>query len=349
MIDPVLIETAERVFSDVCTFSAVQDAETSGWAPEIWNAISGLGLTRISIPEERGGVGGTLEEAIAVLRIAGRYVAPIPLAESGILGGWLLGEAGLDLDDAPLSIVPGQPSDTLSLNGGLVSGTATRVPWARGVSRVAALLDNKVVLLDPALGTIELDTNWAGEPRDTLHFAAAQPLVVAPAPSGATTRALRIRGALSRAALIAGALEAMVDLTVTYTADRRQFGKTVGSFQSVQNLLVRCGEDAALVGLAVETAARELSRGHGDFEVAAAKSLASDAARTASRAAHQAHGAMGMTQEYPLHHLTRRLWSWRAEFGDASWKRELGSALVSFGPDQLYRTISEGSASGITL
>jgi acyl-CoA dehydrogenase len=154
---------------------------------------------------------------------------------------------------------------------------------------------------------------------------------------------------LSRAALIAGALEGIVDLTVAYTHDRKQFGKAVGSFQSVQNLLVRCGEDAVLVGLAVEAAAREFARGHGDFEVACAKTLASDAARTASRAAHQAHGAMGMTREYPLHQLTRRLWSWRAEFGDASWKRDLGDALVALGPDGLYRSIAEGSGSGITL
>jgi acyl-CoA dehydrogenase len=349
MIDPVLIDTAERVFSDVCTFQAIQDAETEGWAPDIWDAIARIGLPWISIPEERGGVGGTLEEAVAILRIAGRFAAPLPLAESGILGGWLLSEAGLDLEEAPLSVVPGRPTDTLSLSAGLVSGTASRVPWARHTTRVVALVDHSVVLLDPALGSIDPDANLAGEPRDTLHFDAAKPLAVVPAPPGVTARALKIRGALSRAALIAGALEAMADLTVAYTADRRQFGKAVGSFQSVQNLLVRCGEDAAVVGLAVEVAAREFSRGAGNFEVAAAKSLASDAARTATRAAHQAHGAMGMTQEYPLHHLTRRLWSWRAEFGDASWKRELGAAVISLGPDRMYRTISEGSGSGITF
>ena len=48
---------------------------------------------------------------------------------------------------------------------------------------------------------------------------------------------------------------------------------------------------------------------------------------TATRAAHQAHGAMGMTREYPLHHSTRRLWAWRHEAGSAGeWAQRVGRA-----------------------
>jgi len=96
-------------------------------------------------------------------------------------------------------------------------------------------------------------------------------------------------------------------------------------------------------------AAREAERGDARFEIAAAKLLADDAARLATRAAHQAHGAMGMTQEYPLHQLSRRLWSWRAEFGDGTWPARLGRAVADLGPDLLYRTIADGSATGIKL
>jgi acyl-CoA dehydrogenase len=206
-----------------------------------------------------------------------------------------------------------------------------------------------VVVVEPSAARIEDVRNLAGEPRPSLHFDAVRPLAVAPAAAGVDADALKIRGALSRSALIAGALEAVASLTVAYTSERRQFSKPVGSFQSVQNLLVRCGEDAALVGLAVEVAARQLERGDGGFEVAAAKALASEAARTSSRAAHQAHGAMGMTQEYPLHHLTRRLWSWRAEYGEAEWHRRIGRGVAELGAKWLYRVISEGSGSGISL
>ena len=108
-------------------------------------------------------------------------------------------------------------------------------------------------------------------------------------------------------------------------------------------------EQAALVDLVARVAAREADRGDARFEIAAAKVLADNAAREATRAAHQAHGAMGMTQEYPLHLLSRRLWAWRAEYGDAAWTERLGRAAVGAGPEALYRTIAEGSGSGIAV
>jgi acyl-CoA dehydrogenase len=54
---------------------------------------------------------------------------------------------------------------------------------------------------------------------------------------------------------------------------------------------------------------------------------------------------MGMTREYPLHHLTRRLWSWRSEFGDERrGSRALGDVVVAAGADQLYPLITGGTS-----
>jgi hypothetical protein len=58
---------------------------------------------------------------------------------------------------------------------------------------------------------------------------------------------------------------------------------------------------------------------------------------------------MGMTQEYRLHHFSRRLWAWRSEYGDRSWPARLGRAAAAVGPDDLYYVIADGSASGITV
>ncbi|HXM56325.1 MAG TPA: acyl-CoA dehydrogenase family protein, partial [Candidatus Dormibacteraeota bacterium] len=103
-----------------------------------------------------------------------------------------------------------------------------------------------------------------------------------------------------------------------------------------------------LVGMAAAAAARAAARddgGGGRFEIAAAKLLANQAAFSATRAAHQAHGAMGMTQEYPLHHLSRRLWAWRSEYGDERfWSARLGGAVARAGADRLYPAITGGSA-----
>jgi acyl-CoA dehydrogenase len=77
------------------------------------------------------------------------------------------------------------------------------------------------------------------------------------------------------------------------------------------------------------------------FEVAAARLVVDAAAVAATRAAHQAHGAMGVAREYRLHQFSRRLWSWRHEYGSArAWRRELGRRVASSGADGLFPLVT---------
>jgi acyl-CoA dehydrogenase len=348
MTDALLIETAEKVFTDTSTYHAVQDAQHTGWAPAVWDAAAAVGLPWIGVPEAAGGVGGSLRDAIVILQIAGRHAAPIPLAETGVLAGWLLGAAGLQVADGPLSVIPGRREDDLRLDGNRLSGSAHRVPWGRSVARLVAVLDGHVVVTAPARATrLDPMTNVAGEPRDTLHFDRVTVDAMAAAPEGVSAEMLRLRGALTRAALMSGALQALARMTETYTAARQQFGRPIGSFQAVQAHVVTAAEEAALVDVAVQAAAAACQSDHQPawFEIASAKLVANHAALVATRAAHQAHGAIGMTQEYPLHQFSRRLWAWRAEFGDSSWASRLGQAAVALGPEKLYYAIADGSAS----
>ena len=342
MTDALLLEVADRVFADTCTHDAVQAAERDGWAPGVWARVAEVGLHRVALEE-----GGTLGDALAVLRVAGRHAAPVPLAETGLLAGWLLTGAGLPVADGPLTVAPGRPDDRLELDGDRLRGVAHRVPWARSADRVAVLMASGhrwLVASAPASSlAVEPHVNLAGEPRDTVTFSGAAD--VAPAAPGVDADALRCRGALTRAVLMAGALERMSGLTVGYTNERVQFGRPVARFQAVQKHLVDGAQDAVLVGMAADAAARAAERGDARFEIASAKLLANQAAFTATRAAHQAHGAMGMTREYPLHHVSRRLWAWRSEYGDERhWSARLGAAVRSAGADQLYLAISGGSA-----
>jgi acyl-CoA dehydrogenase len=347
MSDELLLEVADRVFADTCSPEIVRRAEVDGWAAEAWDAIANVGLPWVSVDEASGGSGGSVADAAAVLTVAGRHAAPLPIAENGLLGGWLLSAAGLPVGQAPVTVVPSGSGD-VRLRNGRLSGTAHGIPWARSVSKIVALVDDHVTVVDTSQLSIVHGTNLAGEPRDSVVFEET-PVEAVRAPAGMTTETLMMRGALSRAALMSGALMAMADRTVAYTAQRQQFGRAVGSFQSVQEHVVRCAEEAALVDLAVQIAVNALERGGGQFEVAAAKAVANDAARIATRAAHQAHGAMGMTREYPLHLLSRRLWSWRAEYGDAIWRDRIGLATARQDPDRLYFLIADGSASGISV
>jgi acyl-CoA dehydrogenase len=406
-VDPLLVDTAGRLLGDVCSFAAVEAAEADGWADAVWRPLADAGFAWIGLPEAAGGSGGTLADACAVLRAAGARAAPVPLAETAVLAGWLLAASGLALPDGPLSTgplsggavadgpgatgpVPDGALPTASLPGGAVAdgtlpggpglagplpagsvptviasgdgtltGTLYRVPWGRAVARVVTLVGRDdgswaVAAFDPAGPGLRVEpaTNLAGEPRDSLHLAGARPEVLAPAGPGVTPWALELRGALTRAQLMAGALEAMSRLTVAYTDDRRQFGQPVSRFQAVQAHLVHGAQDAALALMAAEVAARQASRaveaGEGPdrawLEIASARVVAGEAAVTATRSAHQAHGAMGMTREYPLHHLSRRLWAWSREWGPtARWRARLGQAAHRAGADRLYPTITAGT------
>jgi acyl-CoA dehydrogenase len=352
-VDELLVRTAERVFTETCTHDAVERAEADGFAPEVWSALREIGLPWVGVPESAGGMGGDLADALAVLRVAGRHAAPVPLAETGLLAGWLLAGAGLRVGEGPATVVPGRPGDSVAFLDGRLVGTAEGVAWASEVERIVALVADGnrwvVAVVEPGQVRIDRVRNVAGEPRDTVHFEGVEPLVMEPSPIGPAE--FESRGALTRVVLMAGALDAMTRVTVDYTAERRQFGKPVARFQLVQEHLVRLAEDASLVGLAADAAVAAAARagafGAATFEIAAAKALASRAATTATRAAHQAHGAMGMTREYPLHQLSRRLWSWRDEYGDERrWHRKVGELAAAVGADGLYPLVAGGPADG---
>ena len=342
MTDELLLETAERVFADTCTPAALDAAERDGWATGVWDAAAAVGLPWISVPESSGGAGGTLGDALAVLRVAGRHGAPIPLAETGVLGAWLLASAGLPVGESPMTVVPGRSDDSVRRSGSTLTGVAHRVPWARSVARVVMLVDGMVAAVPVVDLRVDAVANLAGEPRDTVTFDAVEVEELAPAPAGIDAAALRARGALTRVMLVAGALERVSEVTAGYARQRIQFGTPIARFQAVQALLVQGAEDAALVQMAAETAARAAERGPATFEIAAAKTLADAAALSAARVAHQAHGAIGVTREYLLHHYTRRLWAWRAEHASREWTEGIGRDVVAAGADRLYPTVAGG-------
>jgi acyl-CoA dehydrogenase len=150
-------------------------------------------------------------------------------------------------------------------------------------------------------------------------------------------------GALLRAAQMAGAMEAALAISTQYANERVQFGRPIGKFQAIQQQMAVLAEHTAASLVAVENAARAVAEGRPSaaFACAAAKIRAGEAAGKVAEIAHQVHGAIGFTQEYRLHRVTRRLWSWRDEFGnEAYWARELGRRIATAGGDGLWPLIT---------
>lgn len=204
----------------------------------------------------------------------------------------------------------------------------------------------QVVRFDPARVEVRRGLNVAGEPRDTvildgLALAASD---MAPARPDLASE-LALRGALSRTLLIAGATAAVSDLTVAYATSRRQFGKPIAAFQAVASRLVQLQSETEMAALSAEVATLRFAAvgTAAAFEVAAAKTTASRAATEVAKHAHQVHGAIGMTQEYPLHHFTRRLWSWRQEWGsERHWAEAVGRQAVEAGTERLWPLVTTG-------
>jgi acyl-CoA dehydrogenase len=271
----------------------------------------------------------------------------VPLAET-IIAGWLLSRAGLEVPFGPLTLAPVHAGEHLTLarrgSGVSVSGTATRVPWGRQAGHVVTVgeLDGQtsVALIASSGARVTPATNLALEPRDTLAFDAAPVLAAAPAP-GVAPDAVRLYGAMARAAQMAGALDSCLEQAVRYATERKQFGRPIGNFQVIQqNLAILAGHVAAS-GIAAESAFRAADRGDARFEVAVAKIRVGEAAGVGAGIAHQTHGAIGFTYEHSLHFATRRLWSWRAEFGsESAWARELGHGVAARGADALWTDLS---------
>ena len=343
VVDPLLIDTAERLFSASSPPEAVEQAERDGWCAPLWDALTDAGFPWISLSTDAGGSGGSLGDAMAVLRCAGRHAAPVPLAETAVLGGWLAVGAGFELLAGPLTTVP--DASSLRIDGDRLRGDAI-VAWATAAARILALVEGPdglvIVSVAPSQVSVTPRRNMAGEPRDEVRFdVALADVPCAPAPEGVDGEHLRRRGALSRVVLSAGALDAMAQLTVDYTNERRQFGRPIASFQAVQAHLVSVAQCSVRASMAVDVAVRAVAAGDGRFEVAAARVVVDAAVVEATRAAHQAHGAMGVTREYRLHHLSRRLWAWRHEYGSArTWRRQLGADVGALGADALFPTIT---------
>jgi acyl-CoA dehydrogenase len=332
--DPALLESVGEFFSsafDAAPTAGMEDPAGPALAGS-WTATAELGFPLVGIPEEQGGSGGSLQDLLAVLLSAGRHAVPLPLAETS-LACWLLASAGIDLSVGPATVILGDARDTLLLADGRISGIAHDVPWARGVAVVVALVDDpagrpQVVSIDPSGCRLAAGTDLAGQPRDRLEFSATP--VVACAPATVSRAELFWRGALVRATQMAGALAAVDQITRRYTSQRVQFGRPIGRFQAVQQHVVTIAQAAELAAMGVWAAARAATVRDGSFETCAAKLLANESARTAIRSAHQAHGAVGMTQEYSLHRYTRRLNSWRQEFGtEAQLAAALGAAAAT--------------------
>ena len=316
----MLHDLCDRLLSEQCSLDIRRRAETGEWPESLWNQLERAGLPVAAVDEHLGGAGASLSDTMTVVRAAGRHAVPLPLVES-IVANWLLARMGHPVLDGPLSVAPTTALKPVMLkrkaHGWVLSGSLPHVPWGRYVKHVVVIgkTDEGRCLALPVpreACRVEPANNVATEPRDRLSF---DDVFIAHDFTRSckhdVANDLMHVGALARCQQMAGAAEWILDRSCTYVRERSQFGRSIGSFQAVQHLIARLAEQVSAAAAACDGATYALEAPKRDHLIAFAKSSVGESSAEATAIAHQVHGAMGYSHEYPLHFRTRRIWSWR--------------------------------------
>jgi acyl-CoA dehydrogenase len=338
----IIAQSIGRIFSENVTAQMLDEIQEGTWPSALWSVLEETGFTTIlGQPDSDNEI--SWESAYSVFHTIGRYCAPVPLAETAIANG-LCARYGLPSQAGPLSFCDAGQAK-LDKDCLLFNTTVPAVPWASCAKAlvVSALVEDRFALaLIPASAPgfrLKMGANLAGEPFDGVRLSGCRSLAhvfINEPPNVAAW------GALARSAMMAGAVQAALESSVSYAGERVQFGKPIGKFQAIQQLLAQLAGEASsaqCVALAAFSCAQKAPR---ILETAVAKIRTGKAAGLAAGIAHQVHGAIGFTWEHRLHHITTRLWSWRGEYGTEAWWAEwLGQMTISRGGSQMWPDLTK--------
>lgn len=318
-----------------------------GWDKSAWDEMAGLGWLAVAAPEEHGGLGLGLGDLVALADAIGAANIPEPVSAVAGIAVPLVAEAtahppvaallaGL-LDGTRIAVLAHAEPDSgfarhatdttlrtepdgwrldgekIAVEGGARADTF--LVSAREGDALAVLL----VPRDAAGVTVREYRAIDGRRLADLTFESVRLSSEHRLPLRDAGRSLDEaldRGALLAMAEAVGAMGAALDDTLEHLKTRKQFGKTLGSFQALQHravdMMIALEEARATVEIAAdETDAAERRRA-----IAAAKVVGIRAARRIGREAVQMHGGMGITEELRVSHLFRRLVALESLYGD---------------------------------
>ena len=326
-----------------------------GYADDFWREIGELGWLGLIVPEEHGGSGMNMSDMAVLLGEWGAKLAPGPLVESAVVSASAISEFGSDAQKAEWlpSIASGEAVAVPSLvgidgatnpnatgvrasetsNGWVISGTSRFVPYGNSADLVLMPAESDAgmsvfaVPVKSAEGTVNMKRvkMASGAPACDIELnevVVPTAAVLGEAGSGdVVVDHMMLYGAAARATQMVGAGSAVTDRTIEYVKDRCQFGRPIGAFQVIQHYMADMATKVKSAKHLADRAAWALSA---DVDGATASRIVSQAKWSANTLmhdivwkAHQSHGAIGFTWEHDLHLYTRRVLSWRADFGDS--------------------------------
>lgn len=302
-----------------------------GRVPAAWSALGQMGVLGICVPEEHGGLGMSDEDLVPLLIEAGYAGLPDPLSSTAGVA------VGLLRDHAPAGL-RAQWLPRIAA-GEVTVGVGFSTPWSETAPTVSsASTMDAFVLFDRGEAHLVAPTSVELTPVDSVdgarHLARVDwtpseaTLVVGGDHSGdsdgfSAVHAAFDRAALGAAALLVGLSRRMLDMSVLYATERRQFGVPIGSFQAVKHELADAALALEFAEPLVLRAAHSLATGDRDaaVHVSMAKAKASAAAELVAGTSLQVHGAIGYTVECDLHLFMKRSWALASRYGNAEFHR----------------------------
>jgi alkylation response protein AidB-like acyl-CoA dehydrogenase len=355
---------ARDFLTDKCPKTVVKTMETDekGYSPEMWAEMAELGWMGLVFPEKYSGSEMTFLDLSVLLEETGRACLPGPFFSTVVLGGLTLLESGSDAQKQEYlpRIAGGEAIFTMALteaggkydaasirakaaasgDGYTISGTKMFVPDASVADYilVVARTDEKakadagltVFLVDarsPGIKMTPLIT-MANDKQSEVVFDNVK--VSKDSIIGGLNRGWEVvektlsRATIGKCCAVIGAMETVLDMTVEYAKERKQYGKPIGSFQVLQHYCANMAIDVDGSRFITYQAAWMLSQGlECRREVAAAKAWVNEAMERVFALAHQIHGAIGVTIDHDLQYYTKRAKAAALIYGTADYQREL--------------------------
>jgi acyl-CoA dehydrogenase len=322
-MEEILLSSLERFLRSHCTRHDLRRYESGESVDTLWQSLEEQGYPNALLSEEAGGAALGLSGLGRILLLLGQYLLPVPLADTMVArallvdGGVspppgrmvLLGTGAHARPQTPSAVLYAQIAQHVLMNS------------SEGLSLVS--LAGAQVVSTGVRGSSTAHVSWSGPPE-----------VVASLPLYDVSLA-SINGAL-RAAHMVGAMRQVLSLTLDYANAREQFGRSIGKFQVIQHQLAEMAEHVLSADMAVQLAFSSSSRLPAPMLAALAKQRASSASSRVAAIAHAVHGAIGLSEEYPLQFYVRRLHEWRLAGGSESyWASQLGEMCLRASGDAL--------------
>jgi alkylation response protein AidB-like acyl-CoA dehydrogenase len=327
--------------------------DPEGVSRDLWKAFGDMGFASVLIPEEHGGSGLGAVEAGVVAQAIGRTLAPSPFLSTGLLAARALIDGGSDAQKADWlpRFAAGEAIAALALDEGAKhrpDKIATRAEragngWKLNGSKalvlnghvadvliVAARTDDGLglFLVDPGSPGVSIERTAMVDAQNAARLELSDVLADADALLGAADGTLLGRiidlGKGAVAAEMAGAAGAAFDLTMAYLRERKQFGKAIGEFQSLQHRAAHLYSELEITQAIVLKALQSIDASSPDASMltSVAKARAGKSGELAVQEAVQMHGGVGMTDEYDVGLYMKRMRVAQELFGDWAYHAE---------------------------